>query len=130
ETAETVGDPAFDTIASLVDKSLVQQQGERLSMLETIRAFALEKLQTSAFADDVGDRHAAHFEAVVADARAQRPNDERAALDRLEADHENVRAALEWLRANAPARFVEMAGSLGWFWHLHSHFIEGRAYCA
>jgi predicted ATPase/class 3 adenylate cyclase len=128
ESAELVCDTSLDIIASLVDKSLVRRQGDRLGMLATIRAFAVEKLAASVFADDIGARHAAHFEALVYDAGAQRASDEKTALDRLEADHDNVRAALDWLRSNAPVRFVGAAGSLGWFWHLHSHFTEGRAY--
>jgi len=128
ESAELVCDTSLDVIASLVDKSLVQRTGERLTMLETIRAFAADKLSASPFADDIGDRHAAHFEALVADADAQRGSDEKAALDRLEVEHDNLRAALDWLRTNAPARFVAMVGSLVGLWHLHSHFGEGRAY--
>jgi predicted ATPase/class 3 adenylate cyclase len=130
ESAELVCATSLDVIASLVDKSLVQRRGERLAMLETIRAFAAEKLATSAFADDIGDRHAAHFETLVAEATAQRAQDEQRALDRLETDHDNLRAALDWLRSNAPARFVVVAGALAGFWHLHSHFAEGRAYLA
>ncbi len=130
EAAETICDTSFDAIASLVDKSLLRRQGERLRMLETIRAFAIEKLEASVFAEDIGDRHAAHFEELVQEATALRSKDEKAAIDRIEADHDNVRAALDWLRVDAPARFVQLAGSLGWFWHLHSHFTEGRAYLA
>ena len=130
DAAETICDTSLDVIASLVDKSLVRRQGERLGMLETIRAYAVEKLQASVFADDIGDRHASYFEQLVTDACAMRAQDEKDALDRLEADHDNLRAALDWLRANAPARYVRVAGDLGWFWHLHSHFTEGRAYLA
>ena len=130
ESAELICDTSLDVIASLVDKSLVQRAGERLAMLETIRAFASETLASSPFANDVGDRHAAHFESLVKDADAQRATDEKAALDRLETEHDNIRAALDWLRINAPARFVAMAASLAGFWHLHSHFGEGRAYVA
>jgi non-specific serine/threonine protein kinase len=87
-------------------------------------------LAASPFANDLGDRHAVHFERLVADADAQRATDEKAALDRLETEHDNLRAALDWLRINAPARFVAMAASLVGLWHLHSHFGEGRAYIA
>ena len=130
ESAELVCGTSLDVIASLVDKSLVQRNGERLAMLETVRAFAADKLAASPFAGDIGDRHAVHFEALAADADAQRATDEKAALDRLEVEHDNLRAALDWLRANAPARFVAMAGLLVGLWHLHSHFGEGRAYIA
>jgi len=130
ESAELVCETSLDIIASLVDKSLVQRTGERLVMLETVRTFAAEKLAASPFANDIGHQHAAHYEALVTDADAQRATDEKTALDRLENDHDNLRAALDWLRTHAPARFVAMAGSLVGLWHLHSHFGEGRAYLA
>ena len=119
---------SLDVIASLVDKSLVQRQGERLGMLEDDpRVTRVEKLRRAPFADEsaTGTRR-------ISRARrrcdAQRGSDEKDALDRLEADHDNLRAALDWLRTNAPARFVAMVGSLVGLWHLHSHFGEGRAY--
>jgi predicted ATPase len=130
ESAEAVCETSLDLVGSLVDKSLVRQQGERLAMLETIRSFALEKLDAHASADALRGRHAAHFAALVEEACAKRSSDEKGVLDRLELDHDNLRGALDWLRAEAPLRFVQIAGSLGWFWHLHSHFTEGRAYLA
>ena len=130
ESAELVCETSFGAIGSLVDKSLLRRQDERFAMLETIREFAIEKLDASEFGEPLRDRHAAQFEELVDDACMQRQADEKLALDRLEVEHDNLRAALEWLRANAPARFVCLAADLGWFWHLHSHFAEGRAYLA
>ncbi|HEV2041036.1 MAG TPA: adenylate/guanylate cyclase domain-containing protein, partial [Casimicrobiaceae bacterium] len=130
EAAEAVCEASLDGVASLVDKSLVRRQGERLGMLETIRAFALEKLAERNVGDRVRDRHAAYFEELAEDACRQRWQREKYCLDMLENEHDNLRAALDRLRVNAPERFLHLAGALGWFWHLHSHFTEGRAYLA
>ena len=130
EAAETIGTAGFDEIASLVDKSLVKRRADRLGMLETIRSFANETLDASTFGDATHDRHAAFFETLVHEASRRRAANEKESLDALELEHDNVRAALEWLRGRATGRFVSLAGALGWFWHLHSHFTEGRAYLA
>ena len=45
---------------------------------------------------------------------------------RLELDHDDLRAALDWLEANDPDRALELAGALGWFWLSHGHLAEGR----
>src|SRR5439155_6158029 len=111
-----------------VDKKLVRLRNERLGLLETIRSFAIEKLDDRALADTVRERHAAYYQALAEEARALRGDDEKASLDRLELEHDNLRAALDWLRTHAPARFVHLCGLLGWFFHLHSHFLEGRGY--
>jgi non-specific serine/threonine protein kinase len=46
--------------------------------------------------------------------------------DLLAADHDDLRETLDWLSQTDAPRFARMAGKLGWFWHAHSHFIEGR----
>ena len=130
EAAEAVCETSMNDVAGLVDKSLVRRDGERLGMLDTIRDFALEKLSERDLADTVRDRHAAYFEKLAEDAGRQRGEREKDCLDLLETEHDNLRAALDRLRASAPGRFLRLAGALGWFWHLHSHFAEGRAYLA
>jgi non-specific serine/threonine protein kinase len=130
EAAEAVCEASLDDVAGLVHKSLVRRQGERLGMLETIRAFAHEKLAERDFADAVRDRHAAYFEGLAEDACRQRGEHEKQCLDLLENEHDNLRAVLDRLRVNAAERFLSLAGALGWFWHLHSHFSEGRAHLA
>jgi len=130
EAAEAVCEASLDDVAAIVDKSLVRRQGERLGMLETIRAFALEKLAERDFADAVRDRHTSYFEDLAEDACRQRGENEKHCLDLLENEHDNLRAVLDRLRVNASDRFLRLAGALGWFWHLHSHFTEGRAHLA
>ena len=125
EAAEAVCDADIATVASLVDRSMVRRDGDRFGMLETIREFALEQLRASPDADSVRDRHAAFFEALAEETYARRWHDDKAGLDLLEREHDNLRAALDELRSRDAHRALRLAGALGWFWHLHSHFGEG-----
>ena len=126
DAAEAVGDTDLDLLRSLVDKSLVQRRVDRFLMLETVREFAAEQLQASGDVEAVKGRHATFFEKLATrahDVRLRR----QAVADELEADHDNLRAALEWSSVADAARYARLAGQLGWFWHVHSHFAEGRA---
>ncbi len=127
EAAEVVCDAELDTLAALVDRSMVRRSDGRFDMLETIRDFALEQLAASADRAAVVDRHAAFFEALAERAYEQRWTNDKAALDELEREHDNLRAAVAHLQAADPARALQLTGALGWFWRLHSHFGEGRA---
>ena len=127
DAAEAVCDADIDTLGSLVDKSLVRRDGERYTMLETIRGYALDRL--ALLGDEAGlrDRHAAVFEQLAAAAHADHATHQAERADALEREHDNLRAALDRLGGTAPDRRLRMAGSLGWFWHAHSHLAEGRA---
>ena len=123
----------LDALASLVDKSLVRHEegagGEpRFSMLETIRAFALERLAGSGEAAAIRRRHAVYFssEAEAAWQAFGVPLEQRPWLDRLEVDHANVRAALGWLEEHDPEGALRMAGALYGFWYVRGHRREGR----
>ena len=126
EAAEAVCGAEIDTLAALVDRSVVRREGERFDMLETIRDFALEQLAASVDGDAFLDRHAAYFEAMAERAHARRWHHEKDGLDELEREHDNLRSALDRLRALDPRRMQRLAGALGWFWHVRSHFSEGR----
>jgi predicted ATPase/class 3 adenylate cyclase len=120
-----------DAIAHLVSKSLVvvdqsQESETRYRLLETIRQYAAEKLAESGQADAVRQRHLVHFVDFA----------ERAAdglggplalewLDRLECDHDNLRAALDWSAESAPATQAKLAGTLVEFWEIRGYFVEG-----
>ena len=127
EAAEAVCDAELDTLGSLVDKSLVGRDGERFTMLDTIRGYALDQLAASGEETALGDRHAAFFEMLTAVAYAESIVHEAERADELEREHDNLRAALDRLGAADPDRRLRMAGKLGWFWHAHSHLTEGRA---
>ncbi len=121
-------------LTALVEQSLVRQlvdaEGEpRFALLETIREYALERLTASGEESAVRARHAAYFlglaEAAVP--RLRGPEQVRW-LDRLEADHDNLRAACAWLLASGRVEEgLRLVAALHWFWDRRGYFDEGRA---
>jgi len=125
--AEEVAGADLDGLEALVDSSLVKPIGDdRFLMLETIREYAAEKLAASGDADEVPRRHAAFFTKLAEEAYEKRFDAEAEWSERLELDHDDLRAALDWLAANDPDRALALAGALGWFWLSHGHIAEGR----
>jgi tetratricopeptide (TPR) repeat protein len=98
-------------------------------MLETIREYAAERLELSAEAASLHRRHAEHFLAL---AEETAPNligvgSHTEWLDRLERDHDNFRAALDWLEASGDSGgALRLTAALWRFWDLNGHLIEGR----
>jgi predicted ATPase/DNA-binding XRE family transcriptional regulator len=127
---------ALDGLARLVDKSLVRQdaagdQERRFSMLETIREYAAERLEVSGERAAIQARHAVYYLALAeAEEPAVRGADQLAAIARLEAEHGNIRAALDWFHHSPTGSDGELrlAGALWWFWQLRGYWREGRAY--
>jgi predicted ATPase/DNA-binding CsgD family transcriptional regulator len=122
-------------LIALVDQSLLRRRetgpGEmRLGMLQTVRAFALERLAESGEESLVRAAHADLFLALAEEsAAAFRFGADAAALDRVEAEHDNLRAALRWcLETEDAARAVRMAAALARFWLVRGHLSEGRAW--
>ena len=126
EAAETVCAADVDALASLLDKSLLLRTGDRFSMLATIREYAREQLAASDDADALARAHAEHFleAAVQAEASFDGP-DQVEALERLEREHDNFRAALAWSLETDHPLAVRLAGALGGFWYRHTHVVEG-----
>ena len=123
------GDP-LDRIEQLVDKSLVtveQLNDDRLRyrLLETLRQYGAERLVEAGEEQHARERHFRHYLAVAQSVYQQRIEDEAASLAALEADHDDFRVALEWARSR-PRDLLRLASALGWFWHLRSHYREGR----
>jgi predicted ATPase/DNA-binding CsgD family transcriptional regulator len=122
----------LDEIASLIDKSLLQQvarEGEsRLRMLETIREFGLEILHESEEAVQIQNAHAQYFlrmaEKLGSHYFGQQATE---ALDRLEREFENLRTALTWLAESGETeQSLHLAVALWWFWYARGHLSEGR----
>jgi len=121
----------LDAIERLVAKSLLlaEQQHEtetRYRLLETIRQYAGEKLVESGQTDATRRRHFAYFLGLVETAApALRGPSALEWLDRLDAEHDNLRGALDWSGDVAPADYAKLAGALLDFWDIRGHFSEG-----
>ena len=118
-------------LGRLVDKSLVlADQGDdraRYRLLETIRQYARDRLREAGEAAGCHDRHLDHFLALAEEAEPElyQP-DQDTWLARLEAEHDNLRAALEWgLSAPDPQRGRRLAAALPRLWILYGHAHEG-----
>lgn len=126
-------DEVLGHLLRLADKSFVWPEpspagSTRYRVLETVRQYGAERLLESGEADRVRSRHADHFIALAEeiDRLQQHSPAETAWLARLEADHDNVRAALEWCRAHDAGRWLRLATAMGWFWVTRGHLAEGR----
>ncbi len=122
----------LDLLTHLIDKSLVmldEEAGEaRYRLLETVRQYAQEKLVEAGEAEAVRGRHRDFFLALAerADPELRRPN-QAVWLNRLEVEHDNLRAALAWSRVgqDGAQAGLRLAGALHWFWWQHGYFSEG-----
>jgi predicted ATPase/DNA-binding CsgD family transcriptional regulator len=120
-------------LASLIDKSLLQVDvgvdGQPwYAMLETVREFALERLESSPEASAVWRRHAWYYLHLVEQTEpVLRSMREDAFLNRLEREHGNFRVALDWCTAHGYAELtLRLAVELLWFWGVRGHVAEGR----
>ena len=136
-------DPAdpLELVSELMDVSLITvtegADGEpRVGLLETVREFALERLAEGGELDSAQRRHAEYYAGLAEQAHPQLYGPAQlAVMDRLEAEHDNLRAALTWslepqgtgaagaARAGIGLRLVE---ALVAFWHRHGHAAEGK----
>lgn len=133
DTKGDLGLDLLDGMASMVDKSLVQQvepaHGEsRFVMLHTIREYALEKLEASAEKPLTKRAHAAYFLVLAEEA----PTEQGSAagmewLERFTLEHDNFRAALEWLTETQDADWgLRLGAALFRFWEMGEYLSEGR----
>jgi len=126
-------DDMLHVLASLADKHLVytseQPDGEpRFHMLVTLRAFARSQLAVVGADDETRRRHALFFLALAEQAEPELAGEgQRAWLDRLELEFDNLRLALGWALERAEADVaLRLAGALWFFWDMRGHLREGR----
>jgi predicted ATPase/class 3 adenylate cyclase len=124
---------ALEGVSSLLDKSLLRQEEgpneePRFVMLETIHEYAREKLGQSGEAEQIKRVHAQYFLTLAEEAYPElKGPDQHQWLERLEAEHDNMRAALSWtLERKEVELALRMGGALSWFWEVRGHHSEGR----
>ncbi len=130
----------FEEIASLVDKSLLQQTEQvgdepRLLMLETIREFGLVCLNECGELEAASRTHAAYYLQLAEEAELNlKGTKQRRWLDRLGQEHDNLRTALGWLmeqaltEADQAELALRMFGALNKFWEVRGHWNEERLF--
>ena len=121
----------LDGLQELMDQSLLRQvrpsAGPRYAMLETIREFAAERLAGTPEAARLHRAHAAAFLALAEEAgRAMAGPGQQDWLERLDVEHNNLRAAMDWLCRDDRSAAIRMAAAMWLYWSLHGHFTEGR----
>jgi tetratricopeptide (TPR) repeat protein len=134
EAVSTPGEPCAESLAELVDHSLVvfgaDAERRRYGMHETIREFAQEQLRGGDQEAEALERHARYYAQLVSHAaenRAGQTLPER--LRTVKDDHDNVRRAFEWLLAHDREQALALVAQLGTelkFWELGGFFQEGR----
>jgi predicted ATPase/DNA-binding CsgD family transcriptional regulator len=139
EAAETLGSGqgveeggVLDLLSGLVEKSLVvaresQESRVRYRMLEPVRQYALEKLEERGEVEDAKHACAQYFLALAEEAEPELLGPrETQWYNRLEEEHDNIRAALSWsLEGANPELGLGLAGAIWWFWQRHGHLSEG-----
>jgi predicted ATPase len=127
----------LDGLTSLINNSMLRQEeieGEpRFSMLETIRAYALERLGEVGEMERLRERHARYFGNIVVEQTWPLLTSAKALhwLNWLEREYDNIRATLTWC-LSAPEGIdlgAQLVFALEWFWYRRGYFMEGRMWC-
>lgn len=129
----TLSSNILDCISSLVNKSLLVRLEEpdsepRFSMLETLREYADARLVAQGEAETVQHLHANHFMQMAQDSQSQLWSaDQREWLERLDLEHDNMRAALRWAYKTGHDNIaLDLTNGLARFWDLRGYWSEGR----
>ncbi len=123
----------LDLLSGLVEKSLVMaresdQAGARYRLLEPVRQYALQKLEENEQSEAAKRAHAEYFLALAEEAEPQLIGPREVEwFDRLEEEHDNIRAALTWSLEDSDAELgLRLAGAMQKFWYFRGHSREGQ----
>jgi predicted ATPase/Tfp pilus assembly protein PilF len=126
----------LEGLTSLANNSLLRQEGSaeeepRLGMLETIRAYALERLAESGEINALQERHALYFGGIVVSQNWTQLTSANALswLNWLEREYDNIRATLVWCLSSSPPHLTlgaELVMAMQWFWYRRGYFSEGE----
>jgi non-specific serine/threonine protein kinase len=125
----------LDGLERLLEQSLLRQIGDRdsrFSMLETIQEYASERLEASGETESVRHLHAEYFLSLAEKGeRELEQGDQALWLERLELEHDNLRAALSWSIEQAmPNSALRLTGALWRFWWIRAYLREGSRWLA
>jgi tetratricopeptide (TPR) repeat protein len=125
------GVEVLNGLEELVDQSLLRRVeepgGPRFGILYMVREYAAERLAEMAERAGVEEGHAATFLALAEAAdRGLRGPGEWGWLERLEAEHQNIRVAIDWYQQREPGDALRLAAAMSRFWGVRGHFTEGR----
>lgn len=124
----------LDLLTRLIDKSLVmvERSGDQMTryrFLDTVRQFAVDALEKAGESEAIRRRHFAYFLSTAQKAEEKLTGSEQAEwLERLETDHENIIAAIEWSSKTPDLQeaALDMAGAIWRFWYSRGYFGLGR----
>jgi len=128
---EELGLDTLDALEGLTESNLVRRfegnEGEtRFRMLQTIREYAVERLNSSEEAGEIHGRHARFFLELVNE-NAPQLTSVTESLRRLEAEHDNIRGVLKWAMERPEIDLgLQLSSSVWRFWMIRSHLAEGR----
>ena len=133
---DTLSPSTIDSVAALVDQSLLQTAEEapgglsRYEMLETVREYALERLAASGEEGEVRDAHAAYFLGLAERASPLLSTEQQQTwLERLQVEQANLRIALARLEQQGDiGDALRLAAALWRFWHRRGSWAEGRSW--
>ena len=131
EAAQAICGASLAVLSSLKNKTLLYRNDqEYYSLHEIIRAYARERLEESGEAPEIHRLHAEYCVVLSEAAKAQIRGPEQSRwLERLERDHDNIRAALAWSTHpshHAAELGLRLCAALGYFWDMRGHASEGR----
>ena len=121
----------LDSVASLVDKSLLKQEEvedeARFVMLETVREYGLERLAESEEKEALRRNHSNFYLAMAKEVEPELHRHNQVMwMDQLEVEHDNLRAVLEWsLESGEVENALRLSCDLWWFWFIRGYFSEG-----
>ena len=123
----------LDLLSGLVDRSMVYtlkgpDQSIRYTLLETLRQFALQLLQTSDKEAIFRNKHMQYYLNLAEESFVERMESQHKWMRKLTIEQDNMLAALNWADHHSPEQFIKLSGALGWFWNITSYLSLGTDY--
>jgi predicted ATPase/DNA-binding SARP family transcriptional activator len=122
----------LDVLTGLVEKSLVavddKEESYRYRLLEPVRQYAAQRLRAARETAAFSERHARWFAGITAQPGSRVTDAEPDVVDRLNADHDNLRAGLAWMLQNDPDAAPGMAADMAALWLMRGYLREGSTW--